>query len=1048
MNDFQSQRQIDVCLKELAQRRQRWVDANIENSFDKGIKTLLTQLYPENAHFIFELLQNAEDKGAREVIFRLHSDRLVVEHDGEQLFSFDNIENITSIGNSPKQNDETKIGKFGVGFKSVFAYTDTPEIHSGHFHVRIRDLVVPSTEGVVPTKFENTTRFVLPFNNSSKPPDQAVREIETGLLELAEHTLLFLTHIHTVSYHLVDGANGSVQRVTHPEGRIEIRTHRPGNASVDQSFWLRFDKSVSVVDEEDANQAKKCPIAIAYKLESRDKSAKEFASAEGKQRLEKWKIVPVESGSVSIYFPAAKEDSRLRFCLHAPFASTVARDSVRECPANDILRDHLARLVADSLISIRNSELLTIDFLGVLPLAADGLSSFYEPILNSIVDVFRKRAITPTLSGKFRRAKSLCKGSHDLTMLLSDSDLAHLSKKQFLRWVDTPHQKNQREDKFLSSIGINEWTAKDLREAASNEVHEVAAKWLQGKDDNWMTALYCRLNKLPEYSEARNAATAYPIVRLVDGTHIHATVNEQPAAYLPSNSASSVRFKTISPAVLKEPDARDYFLSLNYSEPNVVAELIDHILPLYSSKPLPTAKENVRHVMLIAESCSTDSITVANRNRLIAILKKTAFVRCKELESGQGGYAKPAEVYELSDDLRLYFGNHASIKVISPSYSKEAIGVLRELGVVSCPRPVPVDYGNPKMLHECTYECGIENYELEGLKCLLLRIGIETDTDVRSAFAVCICRLLTTLLEKNPKCFQAKRHYFRYTGRTQEYESLFVQQLKEAAWLVATDGRLLRPPNASRDELPEEVLQFDDLLVKLGVQPSTAAERAQQQQLAIVYASKLGINPEQAEFVRQHKDEFEEWRSSVEKKAANRDAIANAVSRTSERRRQKLKERNKVASSRESALKMRSVPAYSSAEIDLHSLLGFYRNDDEKLICQICLECMPFVKRDGDEYFECVTLLTKSWADERQITLKVTTPPNLILCPVCSCFYREYVHKDLGLQNELYEAVMRGADYKVTIGCSRVNGHEQDRVLHFNPTHLSDIRECLEQADQ
>jgi hypothetical protein len=35
------------------------------------------------------------------------------------------------------------IGKFGVGFKSVFAYTQNPEIHSGEYHFRIHDLVVP-----------------------------------------------------------------------------------------------------------------------------------------------------------------------------------------------------------------------------------------------------------------------------------------------------------------------------------------------------------------------------------------------------------------------------------------------------------------------------------------------------------------------------------------------------------------------------------------------------------------------------------------------------------------------------------------------------------------------------------------------------------------------------------------------------------------------------------------------------------------------------------------------------------------------------------------
>ena len=60
-------------------------------------------------------------------------------------------------------------------------------------------------------------------------------------------------------------------------------------------------------------------------------------------------------GQVCIYFPAAKETSNLLFHLHAPFASTVARDSVRDDPANvKKLLNHLADLVAESMSAIRD----------------------------------------------------------------------------------------------------------------------------------------------------------------------------------------------------------------------------------------------------------------------------------------------------------------------------------------------------------------------------------------------------------------------------------------------------------------------------------------------------------------------------------------------------------------------------------------------------------------------------------------------------------------------------------------------------------------------
>ena len=81
----------------------------------------MTELYPENAHFIYELLQNAEDAQASVVWFRVADDNLTFEHDGKKLFNSKNVESITSIGVSPKRDDPTSIGKFGVGFKAVFA---------------------------------------------------------------------------------------------------------------------------------------------------------------------------------------------------------------------------------------------------------------------------------------------------------------------------------------------------------------------------------------------------------------------------------------------------------------------------------------------------------------------------------------------------------------------------------------------------------------------------------------------------------------------------------------------------------------------------------------------------------------------------------------------------------------------------------------------------------------------------------------------------------------------------------------------------------------
>ena len=120
-----------VAFENLRQKRLRYVESARENNFEEGLKSLLSELYPDNAHFIYELLQNAEDALATTVEFTLEADRLTVSHDGKRPFSIADIESITGIGQSTKKDDPTQIGKFGVGFKAVFAYTNRPEIRSG-----------------------------------------------------------------------------------------------------------------------------------------------------------------------------------------------------------------------------------------------------------------------------------------------------------------------------------------------------------------------------------------------------------------------------------------------------------------------------------------------------------------------------------------------------------------------------------------------------------------------------------------------------------------------------------------------------------------------------------------------------------------------------------------------------------------------------------------------------------------------------------------------------------------------------------------------------
>ena len=163
-------------------------DENIARyGWDTAVLDLLGQLYSERTHFLFELIQNAEDAGATEVAFDLFDDRLELRHDGRPFTEAD-VRGVCGVGKSSKSL--TAIGQFGIGFKSVYAYTKTPRVYSGDEHFGIERYVRPFA--VSPVAVGTGTLFVFPFDLDTVPAAAAAREIAAALNALQPRILLFL----------------------------------------------------------------------------------------------------------------------------------------------------------------------------------------------------------------------------------------------------------------------------------------------------------------------------------------------------------------------------------------------------------------------------------------------------------------------------------------------------------------------------------------------------------------------------------------------------------------------------------------------------------------------------------------------------------------------------------------------------------------------------------------------------------------------------------------------------------------------------------------
>ena len=80
-----------------------------EDQLGKDTSTRNTQvsMYSDPTHFVYEILQNADDHGATKVLFKLSKNEIVIEHNGEP-FKEKHVKAITYFGEGTSREDPVK----------------------------------------------------------------------------------------------------------------------------------------------------------------------------------------------------------------------------------------------------------------------------------------------------------------------------------------------------------------------------------------------------------------------------------------------------------------------------------------------------------------------------------------------------------------------------------------------------------------------------------------------------------------------------------------------------------------------------------------------------------------------------------------------------------------------------------------------------------------------------------------------------------------------------------------------------------------------------
>lgn len=162
------------------------------------------QLSDDRLQGLAELLQNADDEGADTAYFHVDHDRLLFGHNGND-FTLPDVWGLTIPWLSEKAGQTEKLGRFGIGLKTLQSLSETLEGHNGNFHLSLgRSTLQPASDdpGWPNQPLSATTVFVVPFENGATTQD----DVTEWLRSWGDAGLLFLRTLRSVTLLAADGA--------------------------------------------------------------------------------------------------------------------------------------------------------------------------------------------------------------------------------------------------------------------------------------------------------------------------------------------------------------------------------------------------------------------------------------------------------------------------------------------------------------------------------------------------------------------------------------------------------------------------------------------------------------------------------------------------------------------------------------------------------------------------------------------------------------------------------------------------------------------------
>lgn len=817
---------------ELQRSRMKIIRA-LEDPSVRGVWASIIDKYPESAHFIYELLQNADDAEATEVSITLCKTELLFKHNGIKHFDITplnaerigDLNSITGIGYSSKESTVNKIGKFGVGFKSVLQYTDTPEIYDDYFKFKIENYIVPTLlEYDRPERKEGETLFVMPFKNA----EVSFRDIK-GKLETLQNPLLFLHHLKKIEVFYGQRLSAVLQKDVLETMNDEDKRLKMERLSIQSpnrvSQMFMFSRYIRLKDEKGKTRSHVINVGFYYDPE--------------KKQLQTGFEQPIYC-----FFPT-KESFGTCFVSHAPFLLTDNRQNLKPGEnVNVLLIESLAELATDAIAFLRDYGLsrqhLLIDenITSIVPVYKKKygwLENEYAPLEKVMRSAFAKmlarEPLLITRDGNYVTVEDGFIGTpRELVDLLSTNQLRELifdKDAEFLNW-ELAQRIHQREDDLFG----------DVRKIFSEDFAcNLTSQFMAKQDKKWVVRMYNFLRsdapklwkvtgntRSIEYLPVRKA----PIIKIQTGEWVAPFLDVTTAnVFLPMQGHSNSEYRFIAKEYTDDEMAMKFFKELEIKEPDQLDYIKSVVLPKYKDARRLTEENMEADLMVILNIYQkTENISEVNAKSLLALLRKNLRLADRDTYPC---YA--SELYFPTAELLQYFKDNEDVRFLNVEMYKKVYTQFRkdfvdrffsQMGVGMLPRVVTTKPYNIYSLSQRIWRqidtSDFKHYKISDY--VLCGFDFWCQNNCTKEISVFLWNEVLPKLpfsEYENLTVEYRRKWAKYYDETYATSS-FKDNLQHLKWIYDGEGKCLSAHEVSVESLAAEYDRSNGLIEFLGIE--------------------------------------------------------------------------------------------------------------------------------------------------------------------------------------------------------------------------------------